>query len=150
MDADLEALSPIDVGYAVTHGVAEAVNLATLRFFGRSGHSFVAESVGDDGEAACGGFVLAQAVWSGQRPSVHVTRLAAAAVAPVAVRSALVKALVKSAYDAGVYDLSFRTPRADPELREALAAEGFLDDDHVTMQLVLGERGQAWAEARRG
>lgn len=153
---DLERLAGLDDAYSARHGLERAVNLAALRFFERSGHSFVAEV--DDGVAdsaptdtAAGaelaGFLLAQAVWTGERPTVHAHRLVARAEGT---SDALAKALVKSAYDAGVYDLVFRTPRADDALRTALLGEGYLADDHVTLTLVLGTRGAAWAEGRRG
>ena len=149
LDADLEAAMAIDAGYAAAHGVQPVANLAALRFFERSGHSFVAELIDEAGTTSATGFVLAQAIWSGERPTVHAARLAVANQAAAAASTSLVKALVKSAYDSGVYDLYFRTPASDIALREALAAEGYLPDDHVTLQLVLGTRGQGWAEERR-
>jgi len=45
---------------------------AALRFFARTGHSFVAE---EGGRAR--GFVLAQPLWQGDRATVFVTRLLA-------------------------------------------------------------------------
>jgi len=149
VDADLDAAMVIDAGYAAAHGVQPLVNLAALRFFERSGHSFVAEQVDEVGATCTTGFVLAQAIWSGERPTVHAARLAVAGAAAATTSTSLVKALVKSAYDSGVYDLYFRTPASDVALREALTGEGYLPDDHVTLQLVLGARGQGWAEARR-
>lgn len=144
-DADLEALAAIDADYAVLHGVEPVITPGALRFFERSGHSFVAEGTR---EGAVAGFLLAQAVWSGERPTVHGTRLAVSRSGSAASRSALVKALVKSAYDAGVYDLFFRTPAGDEALRSVLTAEGYLPDDQLTVQLVLGSRGQGWAASR--
>lgn len=154
---DLERLAELDGAYSSRHGLERAVNLAALRFFERSGHSFVAEvggavvvdSAATDSTAGAelAGFLLAQAVWTGERPTVHAHRLAARAEGA---SGALAKALVKSAYDAGVYDLVFRTPRADDALRTALLGEGYLEDDHVTLTLVLGTRAAAWAEGRRG
>lgn len=149
-DADLEPLAQVDAAYAAAHALPPVLNLATLRFFERSGHSFTAERVDEAGAAVACGFVLAQAVWTGERPTVHATRLAVDPVAAHEARRALLAALVKSAFDAGVYDLLFRTPKTDDALRVGLAAEGYLPDDHVTLQLVLGSRGRAWAEARGG
>ncbi|MBX3139534.1 MAG: DUF1999 family protein [Trueperaceae bacterium] len=157
---DLERLAELDGAYSSRHGLERAVNLAALRFFERSGHSFVAE-VGDaavvdsaatdsTAGAELAGFLLAQAVWTGERPTVHAHRLAAHEDATAEARAALAGALVKSAYDAGVYDLVFRTPRTDDALRTALLGEGYLEDDHVTLTLVLGTRAAAWAEGRRG
>lgn len=149
-ESDLDVLTTIDAGYSAAHGVPVTMTLGALRFFERSGHSYVAEIVSPEGEAAVAGFLFAQAVWSGDSPTVHATRLAALPAGATSVRSALIKALVKSAYDAGVYDLSFRTPASDSELRQALEIEGYLPDDHVTLQLVLGARSAAWAASRRG
>jgi len=149
LEADLELLAVIDTGYAAHHRVAPTVSLAALRFFERSGHSFVAERVDDDGLARVTGFLLAQAVWTGDSPTVHGLRLAVDEVAAAEARAALVKALVKSAYDAGVYQLLFRTPGADEPLRDALKAEGYLLDDQVTLELMLGSRAREWAERRR-
>ncbi len=150
VDADFESLAVIDASYAAEHDLPAAVSLATLRFFERSGHSFVAERVDQAGAATVTGFVLAQAIWTGERPTVHGLRLAVDAVGAVEARLALVKALVKSAYDAGVYDFFFRTPKTDEWLRDALKAEGYRLDAQVTLELVLGSRAQAWAEEQRG
>lgn len=149
VEGDLERLAELDGAYASGHGLERVVNLAALRFFERSGHSFVAELV-DGGGSQLAGALLAQAVWTGERPTVHAHRLLARAEGAAAVRVALARALVKSAYDAGVYDLVFRTPKADDALRTALLGEGYLEDDHVTLTLVLGTRAAAWAEGKRG
>jgi len=79
---------------------------AAIRFFARSGHSFVAEEAGRPR-----GFVLAQALWQGDRATVLATRLVAE---DERTRKALLAALTKSAYDAGAYEV-------------ALAAEGTED-----------------------
>ncbi|HNR00770.1 MAG TPA: DUF1999 family protein [Trueperaceae bacterium] len=157
VEGDLERLAELDDAYSTANDLERAVNLAALRFFERSGHSFVAEAAGGSAAGAPGegagdavGFLLAQAVWTGERPTVHAHRLVARGADAAGARSALARALVKSAYDAGVYDLVFRTPRADAALRTALAGEGYLQDDHVTLALVLGTRAAAWAEARGG
>ncbi|HRN19119.1 MAG TPA: DUF1999 family protein [Trueperaceae bacterium] len=149
LEADLEPLAVIDTAYAAAHSLPPAVSLATLRFFERSGHSFVAERVDDDGLARPTGYLLAQAIWTGDSPTVHALRLAVDDVAAAEARVALVRALVKSAYDAGVYQLLFRTPGTDESLRDALQAEGYLPDDHVTLELVLGSRASEWAERLR-
>ncbi|HWG85567.1 MAG TPA: DUF1999 family protein, partial [Deinococcales bacterium] len=55
----------------------------SLLFFARSGHSFVATSrPGRDGTSALYGYVLAQAVWQGDRAVVLVAALAAHPDAP--------------------------------------------------------------------
>ena len=147
-EADLPALAAIDAAYAAAHGLEGAVSPGALRFFGRNEHSFTAE---DDGGGPTG-FLLAQAVWTGDRPLVLVTRLAARPDAEED-QAALVRALVKSAYDAGVYDLLARAPRTDPGLQAALAAEAFPPDEQLAFVRVLGSRGaarQAGTEAHHG
>lgn len=113
---DLEALAPLDAAYAAEFDLAPAVTRASLAFFARSGHSFAADPVG-----APRGFVLAHAVWDGARPKVAVARVVAAG-GDAAVLRTLVEAVVKSAYDAAVYDLTIDLPAGDGATRAALDA----------------------------
>jgi hypothetical protein len=113
---DLDALEALDAAYAAAHGLAPAVTRASLAFYARSGHSFVAGPAG-----APRGFVLAHAVWDGARPTVSVARVVAAGD-EASVLHALVEAVVKSAYDAAVYDLAIELPAADGAARAALEA----------------------------
>jgi hypothetical protein len=105
---DLDALAPMDAAYAADHAVAPVVGRPALAFYARSGHAFVAGPV-----AAPAGFVLAHAIWDGARPTVAVARLVATPDADGAVHRALVEAVVKSAYDAAVYDLTVDLPASD-------------------------------------
>ncbi len=75
-------------------------SLPALRFFERSEHSFAAE---EDG--ALFGFVLAQPVWQGDRPTVWVAALVTDPAAPDGVAQGLLHAAVKSAYDTAVYEV---------------------------------------------
>lgn len=113
---DLDAFAPLDAAYASTYGLASAVTRASLAFYARSGHSFAAGPV-----AAPRGFVLAHAVWDGARPTVTVARVVAMDDDAVVLR-ALVEAVVKSAYDAAVYDLVIDLPADDGAARTALDA----------------------------
>jgi hypothetical protein len=88
-------------------------NAAALRFFARSGHSFVAED-----EHGVQGFVLAQPLWQGDRATVLVTRLIARAHA----LGPLLKALEKSAYDAAAYELALPADEGTPLAGAALNA----------------------------
>jgi len=126
--ADLEAL---DVAYAARHGLAPVVGAASLAFYARSGHAFVAT----DGASAVG-FALAQAVWDGARPTVRLVRLAAAAAAG----PALAEAVVKSAYDAAVYDLVADVPASDVALASLLAAAGWGERPVRRFERALGSR----------
>lgn len=147
LEGDLAALTLIDGAYAAHYDLEALVTPGALRFFGRTEHSFVAE---DTEDAAGGpvGFVLAQAVWSGERPQVIVARLATNGSGEAAV--ALVKALVKSAYDSGVYDLLARTPPSDAEQRTVLLQEAFFEDPLVQYVRVLGSRGVAASQRHAG
>ncbi len=147
-ETDLPALEAIDAAYATSHDLEAAISPGALRFFSRNEHSFAAED--DSGQPA--GFLLAQAVWTGDRPLVLLGRVAARPDAPAAVES-LVRALVKSAYDSGVYDLLARCPQGDAALRAALGEEAFRPDEQLSFVRQLGSRGarqRAAAGADRG
>jgi len=133
--ADLEALAALDAQYARRHGVATQVDRSSLAFYGRSGHAFVRED-------ASGplGFALAHAVWDGGRPVVRLSRLVAVADDP-AVLAALLEAVVKSAYDAGVYDLAADVPAGDAGAQAALRGAAFEPRPVVRFERVLGSRG---------
>jgi hypothetical protein len=108
--------------------------LPALRFYTRSGHSFAA-----DASSRLEGFVLAQAVWQGDRATVLATRIAARSEE---VYRGLLRALVKSAYDANAYEVALLTePGARPELDRALAANGLRDSGRTLHVRLLGERG---------
>ncbi len=121
---DLGALQPIDKAYAKQRALVPAVTRASLHLYQRSGHSFVAYA--EPGAPEVAGFLLAQATWSGDSAAVNVQRLALAHDDDLAAATALVKALSKSAYDAGVYHLEVSLPAGDVTARSALAAEGFV------------------------
>lgn len=114
-----------------------STSLPALKFYERSEHSFVA-----DGEGGLCGFVFAQSVWQGDRPLVFVRTLAlrpglAPELADEAARG-LLHAVVKSAYDAAVYEIHLPLT---PELADAARAE----EAHVVGQygvVHLGTRAQ--------
>lgn len=143
-EADLGALADIDSAYGAQHGLEGVVTPGSLRFFGRTEHSFVATEPFGSAETVLG-FVFAQAVWSGERPQVLVARVATADRPHVA--TALIKALVKSAYDSGVYDLHARVPKTDGSLGSLLADELFMPDQQAAFVRVLGSRGAEAANA---
>lgn len=144
---DLRALTPIDEAYALKRALPSAVSRASLHLYQRSGHSFVAYA--EAGAAEVTGFLLAQATWSGDSAAVSVQRLALADDADVAAATALVKALSKSAYDAGVYHLELALPAGDAAARSALAAEGFVVMPSVVYARGLGSRAAQVALAAR-
>lgn len=140
--SDLDALAPIDAAYASARGLEASVSRASLHLYERSGHSFVAQSSSDSAARAAAGFVLAQAVWGGDRAVVSVQRLALADEADLAAAVALVKAVTKSAYDSGVYHLELALPARDTAARKALEAEGFLELPSVVYARGLGSRAE--------
>jgi hypothetical protein len=130
---DEAALGALDAAYAEAYGVEPLISAAAVSFFARSGHAFVAREGG-----TVLGFVLAQAVWGGARPTLQTPRL----IGPRAVREALLAALVKSAYDAAVLDLTVAVPAADTELAELLAADGWREQPLRSFVRALGSRAR--------
>jgi len=128
---DLAALEPLDAAYAARHGVAPVVAAASLAFYARTGHAFLAH-----GGAGPLGLVLAQAVWDGVRPTVRLARL----LGEPAARRALAEAVVKSAYDAAVYDLVAEVPAGDTELADLLLAGGWGERSVRRFERALGSR----------
>lgn len=133
---DTDVLLTVDSSYSGAFGLEVTASRGSASFHARTGHSFLAELDG-----AVRGFVLAHAIWTGGRPTVRLERLAAADPADLAARLALLDALVKSAYDAGVYDLLAELPAEDSVGARALAANGFSSRPVSSYGLVLGSRG---------
>jgi Protein of unknown function (DUF1999) len=106
-------------------------SLAALRFYQRSEHSFVAvqQRPGQDDpapgdpaqEGQLMGAMLAQSVWMGDKPIILVTATLLHDQAPADTASGLLHAVVKSAYDAAVYEVHFEVT---PLLESALHDEG--------------------------
>ncbi len=136
-EQDAESLSAIDDAYALSHGLERRVTTASLRFFARTGHSFVAV---DGGEVR--GFVLAQPLFDGERPTVVSARLASTPPGDETALLALIRALTKSAYDAGVYDLQVVVPSGDLAGAAALAMETYVSEAVVSFARKLGSRGR--------
>jgi hypothetical protein len=105
----------------------------SLRFFSRTGHSFLAQDA-----QGIQGYVLAQAVWQGERVTVLITRLVAN---EAAVYRQLLEGVVKSAYDAGVYEVALHLVPPNPPLQEALASTGFTMGPAVLASRRLGKAG---------
>ena len=116
---DEYALIPIDVSYSVTHLVEPMVGRTQLSFYSRAGHSFIAEERG-----VISGFVLGHAIWDGSRPSVRIRRVVSSENQSH-IRAALLDAVVKSAYDSGVYDIELEFVSSDEALRAVLEEKGF-------------------------
>ena len=131
---DLDALAGLDAAYAERHGVEPRLTLASATFHARSGHSFILEAEGGAAE----GFVLAHAVWNGERPVVRATRLVAE---ESGARAALAESLTKSAYDAAVYDLEVEVPDDDAGLGESLGGARFRPAPSRLFRRTLGSRG---------
>lgn len=104
-----------------------------VRHFARTGHSFLAE----EGEEPKG-FALAQAVWQGEATTVLVARIEGQDQATL---EGLLAAVVKSAYDAGVYEVALHLDPERKALAEALKAQGFAIGPLVLAVRILGSRG---------
>lgn len=141
---DLLELTAADEEYARRVGVEQVVDTASLHFFQRSGHSFVARSAG-----TAVGFVLAHATWTGARPALRIERLAVTGVGDIGARAAgvaLIEAVIKSAYDSGVYDLQAALPEGDAVAADVLAVTAFLPSPARLFERVLGSRSRAARE----
>jgi hypothetical protein len=88
------------------------------------------------------GFVLAQAVWNGTRPVVYVNRLAVLDLADQESREALLEGVIKSAYDAAVYDLWVQHPQQDTSGLQSLEKKLYKLKEIQIFERILGSRGQ--------
>lgn len=131
---DQEALEVLDAAYAARFGLEPVLSKSSVSFYVRSGHAFVAVRSG-----ASVGFVLAQAVWNGTRPTVYVSRLVAE---DAETGEALLEAVTKSAYDAAVYDLQVQVPEGDEGVAQALTTKLYMRFPEHLYGRVLGSRGQ--------
>lgn len=134
---DGELLQEIDQQEARRYGLEPALTRGSLSFYARTGHALVALR----GDRPCG-FVLAQAVWNGTRPTVVATRLAVLAEEDDEARAALIAALTKSTYDAAVYDLQVQLSRRDGRTAQVLVSQQYRDLPLSLYGRVLGSRGQ--------
>lgn len=134
---DLELLGPLDAAYAAEYGLEPIVTRSSVSFYVRTGHAFSALR-----GAETVGFVLAQAVWNGTRPTVYVNRLAVPSPADLEARAALLEAVTKSAYDAAVYDLEVQVPEADLGAAQALGVKSYVLKPQHIYGRVLGSRGR--------
>ncbi len=134
---DRETLEPLDAAYARQFGLENIISRSSVSFYGRTGHAFVAVR-----DAQAVGFILAQAVWNGTRPTVYVNRLSVPDTEDTEAREALLEAVTKSAYDAAVYDLQVQVPEADNGTAQALAVKDYVLRPERMYGRVLGSRGQ--------
>ncbi len=133
---DQETLESLDASYARQFGLEPIISRSSVSFYGRTGHAFVAVR-----NARTVGFVLAQAVWNGTRPTIYVNRLNVPNDDNEA-REALLEAVTKSAYDAAVYDLQVQVPETDAGAAQALAVKNYALRPERVYGRVLGSRGQ--------
>ncbi len=136
-EEDGEALAPFDRAYAQRFGLEPILTRSSLKFYLRTGHAFAAY-LGEEAR----GFVLAQAIWNGTRPTVYVNRLAVPDPEDTDSREALLEAVTKSAYDAAVYDLAAALPAADEVGCQTLEEARYKEEATRHYVRVLGSRGQ--------
>ncbi|WP_424951150.1 DUF1999 family protein [Deinococcus sp.] len=101
-------------------------SLPALRFYLRSEHSFVAEEREGGDEVRGGlltGIVFAQSVWMGDKPIILITAclLRPGSEDEGQTAAGLLHAVIKSAYDAAVYEIHYPLT---PQLERAAEAEG--------------------------
>lgn len=130
-------LQAIDEQYAATVGLEPQLSRSSFSFYRRTGHSFIALQAD-----TILGFVLAQSIWNGTRPTVSISHVAVADRADVAARKALLEAVTKSAYDAAVYDLQAIFPQDDTLLTTALTTMMYHEGNKLVYERTLGSRGQ--------
>ncbi len=139
---DDEALEPIDKSYAQHFDLEPIMTRSSLNFYTRTGHAFVAVK-----EDEITGFAAAQSIWNGTRPTVYLNRLAVADLEDTESRLALIEAVTKSAYDAAVYDLQVQLPKGDKSGIKAFQDKGYSEVETVTLERILGSRGQKQVSA---
>lgn len=132
---DLDAVVALEREHLARYPDRPLATAASLRYYGRSGHAFVAECSG-----RLLGFALGRSSWDGARASVTVERLAAADGADDAI-DALLAAVTKSAYDAGTYRIEIRVASGDAALRARAGAEAFRPEPITLLSRTLGSRG---------
>ncbi len=126
-------------------------NLAALRFYSRSEHSFVAVSTGSSTESGTEsgdleapsnvyGFILAQSVWMGDKPIVWVSHARVHPDAPSGCLAGLLHAVTKSAYDSAVYEVHLA---GDKNLEHFAHKEGYKDIGAKHMVRFLGSRNES-------
>ena len=136
---DFAGVDALDRAYAARNACAPVAEIAALRHYARGGHAFVAQRGGETF-----GVVLAHTVWDGARPSVRVVRLVGHDDS-YDVLDRLMAALVKSAYDAAVYDLVVELPESDAAGRVAVEANAFGVAPVLRFERVLGSRASGGA-----
>lgn len=115
-------------------------SLASLRFFARSEHSFVAidaHTANDVDASTVYGFILSQSVWMGDKPVVWISSIRVHPDAPSGTLPGLLHASVKSAYDTAVYEVYLA---ADKTLWPFAQREGFKDAGLKHVVRYLGTR----------
>lgn len=137
---DEDALAAVDQAYAAQYNVEPLIQRSSLSFFERSGHAFTVLNAGN-----IIGYVFAQAIFNGTRPTVFVSRLAVQVdddTLAAEARAVLVEAVTKSAYDAAVYDLLVLLPEADSAAQQAFAQNQYDEGKLTALVRTLGSRGQ--------
>jgi hypothetical protein len=134
-EGDLGALAALERQQLARYPDRELVSAASLRFYGRSGHAFVAER-----SARTVGFALGRTGWDGARATVSVERLAAEKGEREAL-VALLAAVTKSAYDAGVYRIELRVASADSGTLALADSNDFRTESIALLTRTLGTGG---------
>ncbi len=132
---DAEQLKPIDEAYAQYFRAEAKLTKGSLNFYVRTGHAFVAMR-----KSEIVGFVLAQAVWSGIRPTLLVGYMPVAKMQDLAARLAMLEAVTKSAYDAAVYDIQVQIFTKDTVAIQSLIEKQYDEKELRIYERILGSR----------
>ncbi len=135
---DFEVLEQIDQVYAERFELEPVLSLGSLNFYARTGHAFASLV-----EETMTGFVLAQSVWNGFRPVLQLNRLALMDANDSSSRNALIEALIKSSYDAAVYDIQLLLPSQDEDMVMIALEKQFHRVSITVLERTLGSRGQS-------
>ena len=132
---DAEQLRPIDEAYARYFKVETRLTRGSLSFYVRTGHAFVAVR-----KSEMVGFVLAQAVWNGTRPTLLVDYMPVAKMQDLVARLAMLEAVTKSAYDAAVYDIQVQIFTKDTVAIQSLIEKQYDEKELRIYERILGSR----------
>ena len=132
---DSEPLKLIDETYTKFFSLESKLTKGSLNFYIRTGHAFTAVR-----KSEIVGFILAQAVWNGNRPIVFINHMAVADIKDLAARLAMLEAVTKSAYDAAVYDIQVQIPTKDIVAIQSLAEKQYDKRDLSIYERILGSR----------
>lgn len=132
---DAETLKNIDKIYAQQCAETSKLTKGSLNFYIRTGHAFIAIR---NNKAI--GFVFAQAIWNGMRPTVFVDYIAVIEKTDLEARLIMLEAVTKSAYDAAVYHIQVQVFTKDTVAIQALLEKQYYEKPLRVYERILGSK----------